>query len=301
MRTLPPTTLSDLEHTNAKLDAQLRSRKAPIAEPLPLHNGAIAAWAGVAAGLTLVAGLACLQIAKWIDPAVKFSKDEPTTASVLLSSALVAFILSLSMVLFAVGILYCGEWCNTQLREIKKGIYYARWTCTAEEWRAYIDNETAGLQGWPIASAASALVVGLVAGLFSVRVWPLAAPTSTVYLAIVGIILGFMAAGWTLGTIIKVLMQKSLEARRATPEAPIIGLTGFYFNRQFHAYKMPARCLHTLTFRRKGRLYMFEFQFKQRAKSGYCYIDVSIPIPVGKLAEAKRLYWMIKKTAGGDA
>jgi len=29
-----------------------------------------------------------------------------------------------------------------------------------------------------------------------------------------------------------------------------------------------------------------------------CYIDVRIPIPAGKLVEAKRVYWMIKKTAG---
>ena len=301
MRTLPPATPSDLELTNAKLDVQLRSRKAPIAEPLPIHNGNIAKWAGVAAGLTLAAGLACLQIAESIDPAVEFSKDSPTTALVLLISGLVAFIVSFSMVLFAVGILYCGAWCKTHLREIKTGIYYARWTCTAEEWRAYIDNETAGLRGWPSGGAASASVVGLVAALFSVPLWPLDAPTSTVYLAVVGIFLGFMAAGWTLGTIIRVLMQKSLEARRATPEAPIIGLTGFYFNRQFHAYKMPARCLHKLTFRRKGRLYLFEFQFKQRVKRGYCYIDVRIPIPVGKLAEAKRVYRMIQKTAGVDA
>ncbi len=301
MRTLPPTTPSDLELTTAKLDAQLRSRKAPIAEPLPIHNGVIAKWAGVAAGLILVAGLACLQIAKWIDPAVKFSDDAPTTASVLLISGLVVFIVSHSMVLFAVIILYCGTWCETHLREIKKGIYLARWKCTAEEWQTYIDNETAGLQGLPFGSAASASVVGLVAGLVSVCVWPLDTPTSTVYLAVVGILLGFMAAGWTLGTITQVLMQKSLDARRATPEAPIIGLTGFYFNRKFHAYKMPGCWLNMLTFTRKGRLYLFEFQFKQRVKKGYCYLDVRIPIPVAKLAEAKRAYWMIKKTAGVDA
>lgn len=301
MCTLPPTTPADRELITAKFDAQLQSRKAPIAESLPIHNTAIAKWAAVASGLILVAGLACLQIAKWIDPAVKFAEDSPTTASMLLFSGSVAFIVSLAMILVAVIFLCCGAWCETHLREIKNGIYYARWTCSAEEWRAYIDNETADLQGLPFYSAMSASVVGLSAGLLSVLVWPLDTPTSTVYLAMVGVLLGFLAAGWTLGTIIKGLLHKSLDARRATPEAPIIGLTGFYFNRQFHAYRMPGRCLNKLTFRRKGQLYLFEFQFKQQIKNGYCYIDVRIPIPVGKLAEAKRVYKMIKKTAGVEA
>lgn len=301
MRTMPPTTLSDLQLTTAKLDAQLRSRKAPIAEPLPIYNSVISKWAGVAAVLILVGGLACLQTAKWIDPAVRFSDDAPSTASVLFVSGLVAIIVSLSMVLFAVIVLCCGLWSETHLREIKQGVYLARWTCTAEEWQTYIDNETLDLQRWPFGSAVFFSLVGLVVGFISVCGWPLDAPTSTVYTVSVGIFLGFMATGWALGTIVKLLLQKSLDARRVTPEAPIIGLTGFYFNRQFHAYKMPGRCLNTLKFRRKGRLYLFEFQFKQRIKNGDCYIDVRIPIPAEKLVEAKRVYWMIKKTAGLEA
>jgi len=58
--------------------------------------------------------------------------------------------------------------------------------------------------------------------------------------------------------------------RRASCDArsPNHWTDGFYFTRYFHAYKMPGCCLNTLKFRRKGQLYLFEFQFKQRIKNG---------------------------------
>lgn len=298
MLTSPPTTKPDHKLPIEKLEAQLRQRKAPIAEPLPLHNTTVAKWFGVAAGLMFIAGYACFPIARMIDPAAKIFADNGTTASALLICGFITCCLSLAMGMVAMILLLCSAWCQTYLREMKEGIYYARWTCTKEEWQTYVDDEINDLRGWPRAASIFFSIVGLVCGFVSVSAWPVQTPTSTVYLTAVGVFFGFMAAGWIFGKTLQMFQHRSLHARRESPEAPIIGLTGFYFNKQLHVYRMPGRRLHKFKFSQKGELHLFEFQFQQMVENGYDYQDVRIPIPATKLAEAECVYWMIRRSTG---
>lgn len=296
----PPKTKTDLQLANAELDAELQLRKAPLAEPLPQRNNVIAKWLGIAAVLMFAAGFACLPIAKMIDPTAEIIGEKGINASVPFVCTLVAFSLSFTLGLIAVVVLLTCLWFKTHLREIKEGIYYSRWISTEEEWQAYIDHETTNLEFLPWRGAIVTSVVGLTSGLISIFVWPAATPTATVYLTTVGIIFGFATAGWSIGKTSQVVQRISLDARRRTPEAAIIGLSGLYFNKQFHPYKIIGSRLHKFTFLRKGKLYMFEFQFEQTARNrqGYVHFDVRVPIPAAKLAEAKRVYRIIRRSTG---
>lgn len=281
-----------------KIETQLRRRKAPIVEPLPLHNVATAMWIAVVAGLMSIAGLACFLVARMIDPTAQMFAGRTTPLSTLLFCGFITLVLSLALCLVAVAVLFGGMWCESHLREMKEGKYLARWTCTKDEWRAFVENEIIDLRSWPIATVIFGAFFGFMCGFKSLSAWPVQTPTSTVYSTAVGIFFGFLAAAWILGKIIQVVQHKSLNARRQTPEAAIMGLTGLYFNKQFHAYKMPNYWLHEFRFIQKGELHLFEFQFKQPAERGFNYIDVRIPIPAAKLAEAECVFWMIKRFTG---
>lgn len=293
-------TKTDFKLTAKELDAQLRLRKAPITERLPLRIVAVAKWIAVTAGLVFIAGCACFPVARMIDPAAEISADAPTTASAILICGAGVCIFCLAMGLFALLIRLAGAWDEMHLREFKQGIYYARWTCSKDEWQDYIDYEIYDLRGWPLACTIFCSFFGLTLGLCSLSSWSAQTPTSTIYLTAVGIFFGFMATGWILGKFIQWCNHKSLSARRGTPEVAIIGLSGFYFNKRFHDFKTIGRRLRKFKFSQQGELHLFEFQFKLRVENGDDYHDVRIPIPATKLREADAVYWMIRCSAGLD-